>query len=525
MVMAQSDCLDQATKLCLERSLQRLASSSGPQVHRLQCEYVVGKLKTAVECVQECFKYLAVEEIQNYHHICKLLLQAAMSVKSMVSHCCKSRWILAVLLLPDSTHHFTSLAYELEMCTRLMHNSWRRIGATQTLRELQEVKNVETNTLIDIVVRDRKALLEKLAGCHQAHSTTIKDRDLAEQLMKRIQNGKITYGHVVVDDHVKCWHLLDSKSLERLGSLGKGVDKVKWCGEHFALKTFFGSEHLTFMNEVSILAGLSHPNIVSLVGFVINTRNRGSSILLELMDQDLYHYMQEKLANDDSDRVPFSHIEATDIMLQIAEGVQYLHENKIVHRDLKSFNIMINRVRRGGGAHEHLQVKVADFGHSKLKQNSHTYSNQTPNIGTTRWMAPELFFCRNSSTTGSLQSAHDVEIPDNMAKHPFKTDVYSFAMLCVEILTGDVPFSTNVALGGLRESIVDGLRPELPWNQWPERLCSLIEKCWVFDPIERPSFATIVSELKCIKWSLALGTDFIDLLSVIDSICLAQYGL
>lgn len=496
--MGQSDCLDQATKICLERSLQRLASSTGPQVHRLQCEYVVGKLNTAVECVQECFKYLAVEEIQNYHHICKLLLQAAMNVNSIVSGCCKSHWILAAVLLPDSTQHFASLAYELEMCTRLMHNSWRRIGATQTLRELREVKNVETNRLSDMVVRDRKALLEKLAGC-QAQSI-IKERDMAEQLMKRIQNaGKMTYGHVV-DDHVKCWHLLDSKSLERLGSIGNGVDKVKWCGEHFALKTFFGSEHQTFMNEVSILAGLSHPNIVSLVGFITNTRNRSSSILLELMDQDLYHYMQEKLAGDDSDGVPFSHIEATDIMLQIAEGVQYLHENKIVHRDLKSFNIMINRGRRRG-AYEHLQVKVADFGHSKLKQNSHTYSNQTPNIGTTRWMAPELF-CRNS-TTRSLHSGGAMEIPE--ARHPFQTDVYSFAMVCVEILTGDVPFSTNMALGGLRESITDGLRPELPWHQWPERLCALIEKCWVFDPIERPSFATIVSELKCIKWSLALG--------------------
>jgi serine/threonine protein kinase len=378
-----------------------------------------------------------------------------------------------------------------------MHNSWRRIGATQTLRELQEVKNAETNRLNDMVVRDREALLEKLAGC-QAQST-IEDRDLAEQLMQRIQ---ITYGHVV-DDDVKCWHLLDSKSLKTLGSVGKGVDKVEWRGEHFALKTFFGLEQQSFKNEVSILAGLSHPNIVSLVGFIINTRNGGSSILLELMDQDLFYYMKEKLANDDSDGVPFSHIEATDIMLQIAEGVQYLHENRIVHRDLKSFNIMINRVRRGGGAQEHLQVKVADFGHSKLKHNSHTYSNQTPNIGTTRWMAPELF-CRNS-TTGSLQSADHMEIPE--ARHPFKTDVYSFAMVCVEILTGDVPFASNVALGGLRESIVDGLRPELPWSRWPERLCSLIKKCWVFDPVERPSFATIVSELKCIKWSLALGTD------------------
>jgi serine/threonine protein kinase len=78
-------------------------------------------------------------------------------------------------------------------------------------------------------------------------------------------------------------------------------------------------------------------------------------------------------------------------------------------------------------------VKLADFGLSKIKENSMTYSYQTPNTGTTRWMAPEMI--KASKGKEQIQVSNDTM----NAKYPFRGDVYSFAMVCFEILTGKEP--------------------------------------------------------------------------------------
>lgn len=87
---------------------------------------------------------------------------------------------------------------------------------------------------------------------------------------------------------------------------------------------------------------------------------------------------------------PFSISEAVHIMLQVAEGMLFLHEKQIVHRDLKSHNILVKCIKARSGV-KFLQAKVADFGLSRTKEKSMTYTNQTQNQGTTRWMAPEMF--------------------------------------------------------------------------------------------------------------------------------------
>lgn len=82
-------------------------------------------------------KYLAVEEIQNSHRVINMGLRATRGVDKLVSDCCKPRGILATVLLAKSnkTLYFTDL--ELEMCTKLMRNSWHLIVATRTSANLR----------------------------------------------------------------------------------------------------------------------------------------------------------------------------------------------------------------------------------------------------------------------------------------------------------------------------------------------------------------------------------------------------
>jgi serine/threonine protein kinase len=281
------------------------------------------------------------------------------------------------------------------------------------------------------------------------------------------------------------------------GQIGRGgsttVHKVTWLGKDFAEKCFHGPEDEDIRKEVSLLAGLSHPNILPLFCYAIGDHR--CSLVMELMDGDL-HELMEVLVYNESQDAPFQLLEAVDIMLQVAEGMNYLHQNRVVHQDLKSTNILVKYNEHD----RHVYAKVDDFGLSRIKELSCTYSNQTMDLGTTRWMAPELFSDSEDHNVGpSLSSEFNLSL-----KYPFKVDIYSFGMVCYEILTGYVPFF-NVMLRDLRKRIKDGLRPDIP-ERCPKQLATLIQACYHSNPTIRPSFCKICVELRHIMCSLMVDS-------------------
>jgi serine/threonine protein kinase len=207
------------------------------------------------------------------------------------------------------------------------------------------------------------------------------------------------------------------------------------------------------------------------------------------MDGDLRALMDRRMQEDSTREAPFSILEACDIMLQVAEGVQYMHQNGVVHRELKSMKILVKSSRDDGA--EYVCAKVSGSGYSEKKERIFTSHYSTVYRGISRWMAPELIDLMPKTREGVL-------------KHPFKSDVHSFGMLCYEIVTGDFPFS-NVGPKAAKMKVLRGDRPELP-SQCPQSLKNLIKLCWDPEPITRPSFAEICEELGYIRCSLLLGT-------------------
>jgi serine/threonine protein kinase len=161
-----------------------------------------------------------------------------------------------------------------------------------------------------------------------------------------------------------------------------------------------------------------------------------------------------------------------------------------VHHDLKPNNILVSpNTNPELSADGYVEVKLADFGLAKTKVNSSSSMLHSQICGAAPWRAPEAF------------EDHKGHRRRFSAK---KADVYGFAILCSQILSGKLhPFGYPPV--GLLERISSPKyeRPFLPLNSnYPAQLLSLIKQCWDPDPHIRPNFSTICSSLQEIRLSL-----------------------
>jgi serine/threonine protein kinase len=103
----------------------------------------------------------------------------------------------------------------------------------------------------------------------------------------------------------------------------------------------------TAIREVSLLKELHHPSIIQLLD-VIHTEKK-LTLVFEFMDTDLKKYMDSR--NNDLDCGTIRHL-----LKQLLEGIEYCHEHRVLHRDLKPQNLLLNK---------RLDLKIADFGLSR----------------------------------------------------------------------------------------------------------------------------------------------------------------
>eukprot|EP00243_Klebsormidium_subtile_P003289 TRINITY_DN16641_c0_g1_i1.p1 TRINITY_DN16641_c0_g1~~TRINITY_DN16641_c0_g1_i1.p1 ORF type:complete len:556 (+),score=117.73 TRINITY_DN16641_c0_g1_i1:123-1790(+) len=262
----------------------------------------------------------------------------------------------------------------------------------------------------------------------------------------------------------------------RMGAGGFGiVYEGRWNGTPVAVKELpYGAdlsedERDAFRKEAAYHADLKHPHVVQVFGTC--TDDHPLYIVMELMSGGSLSSLIKRRKRSHAGGVagsPFSNEVALSIMLQIARAMVFLHSRQIIHRDLKAANILVRILDERSGA---CDVKVADFGLATLKTATTVHRTRA---GTGRWMAPEV--------------ADD-------GPYSGKSDVYSFAMTCFEILSGSVPFSTLKTDVAVMRAVDRGVRPELP-ESCPAELRALVESCWQHDHRARPSFEEICDRLE-----------------------------
>ncbi|EIE22674.1 kinase-like protein [Coccomyxa subellipsoidea C-169] len=159
-------------------------------------------------------------------------------------------------------------------------------------------------------------------------------------------------------------------------------------------------------------------------------------------------------------------------LLDIASGVEYLHDSGLIHGDLKSANVLLKST---GTDARGFVCKLADFGLSRvLDHEKHTHIS-TQTYGTVAYMPPELL-----SDSRLTRSA----------------DIYSFGMLMWELISGEVPFD-RMTVGQIFFAVVqEQQRPPIPEKGVPAPYLKLMQRCWNTDPKQRPEVPEVLAALK-----------------------------
>lgn len=299
------------------------------------------------------------------------------------------------------------------------------------------------------------------------------------QRLKDLSNKKV---HFFPFNEIKSYIKLDNYLGG--GAYGK-VYRGRWQGDEVALKVMVG--HLEekniqeFHKEAKLMTALSHPNIVRVYGACLD---RHPALAMELMDGNLQKLLEEK------ELVWSRRIE---ISLQITQGLIYLHQKGIVHRDIKSFNIMLDKqgnARLGDlGLSERIKntlgtcgsLGTAAFGKREAKAGA---------AGTLLWMAPELLV-----------------ITSPLPEFTKACDVYSLGMVFLEIASRRIPWADiidKIQLAVFTTHLKSGILPfpDQP-KDCPDKYYKLMCSCCAFNPIDRPKLQDVQKTLMEIKAELA----------------------
>jgi len=221
-------------------------------------------------------------------------------------------------------------------------------------------------------------------------------------------------------------------------------------------------EEKEYKKEMEIMLQLNNPHIVRLYGSIAT--DNSFFILME--------YVPLGSLKSAIDKYTFSAYMRCRLMMDVANGMEYLHSQGIIHRDLKPENVLVASLDPNAD----VLCKINDFGISRQSSAETKTSVMTRGVGTPYYMAPEML--RGDE------------------KYSRTVDMYSFGIMCAELWNEEPPYNEVHfdSLVAFVLIVIDGKRP-LIHNDCPTPLVELITRCWATNGSERPPFASIVKDL------------------------------
>ncbi|KAG0238384.1 hypothetical protein BGW42_005617 [Actinomortierella wolfii] len=257
------------------------------------------------------------------------------------------------------------------------------------------------------------------------------------------------------------------QSLLVLGNLlGEGtfgsVYEARWGCQQCTAKTFFRTHsdlyEREFQKEIMVLQKLRHRNIVQF--YRTHIQDNHIYLIMELAEKGTLAKAINKGLLDWPTKTRLAH--------EVARGLEYIHQENVLHRDLKSANVLLTR---------HMKAKLADFGLARIRSTvSSSLSMSSAGggiIGTLEWIAPELF---------------------EADKPPYstKTDVYALGVVMWEMTANCTrPYKNQNNRALIVHHVKSGYRERLP-DDTPIEYGEWVERCWHHDPNQRPSASEVI---------------------------------
>ncbi|XP_050419644.1 mitogen-activated protein kinase kinase kinase 13 isoform X2 [Adelges cooleyi] len=322
---------------------------------------------------------------------------------------------------------------------------------------------------------DKKLTQSMLCIQEELGHLSVKDKEQVKE--NTLGNGKLEAGVLQpsgwIDGLLGClkpmWAIIgkgnshDLKSYQDLWDIPfESISDLQWLGSGAQGAVFSGKlkneivavKKVREQKETDIrhLRKLNHPNIVQFRG--VCTQAPCYCIVMEYCPYGpLYNLLR------DGEEIP--PVRLVSWAKQIASGMHYLHVNKIIHRDLKSPNVLIGRQEI---------VKISDFGTSR---EWNEISTKMSFAGTVAWMAPEII--RNEPCSE-------------------KVDIWSYGVVLWELMTCETPYKdvdSSAIIWGVGSN---SLHLPIP-SSCPDGFRLLIKQCWAAKPRNRPSFKHIMMHL------------------------------
>ncbi|ELP85579.1 protein kinase domain containing protein, partial [Entamoeba invadens IP1] len=267
---------------------------------------------------------------------------------------------------------------------------------------------------------------------------------------------------------------LDPQEIQKLRKLGEGsfgiVYEGIYRGEKVAIKMIkdipnFSSNGDEFEKEVQMLDKFRSDYIINFFGAVFIPKKR--CMVTEFAK---FGSLQDVMRHQKRDEIGMN--VKVKMLLDAARGIEYLHNNRIIHRDIKPDNILVLSLT----IDENVLAKLTDFGTSRNINVMMGNISFTKGIGTPVYMAPEIL---------------------NRSYYKEPADIYSFAITMLETITWEHAFPKeefkypwNVA-----SFISSGKRPESIRTIENKKMREVIEACWGNDPVQRLPITAIVEQL------------------------------